>query len=214
MPRKLPTEHRHAPPTPLHVAPSTTALVPSDTALECPNDARIAALERQFARFQDEFSRPVEHLPAVIQKDDGAAEHNEQRFASMQRQIQSLREQVGEVQDLPRLTQDDINNLTTALNTRVNSMIEDVISREVTQIKIRMSSMERSSSSELAKDVESLGRIVSETGKLLISIDARGRNLENEVLEAKAAFNALRREFNTDLSNSLRLVVDSLQGAA
>ena len=207
MPRKLPTEHRHEPP-----APISTALVPSDTAEDCPNDARIAALERQFARFQDEFARPAQ-LPAVIEHNDNA-EHNEQRFAAMARQIQNLREQVSEVQNLPRLTQDDVNNLTTALNTRVSSMIEDVISREVTQIKIRMSSMERSSSSELAKDVESLGKIVSETGKLLISIDARGRNLENEVLEAKASFAALRREFNTDLSNSLRLVVDSLQGAA
>ena len=204
MPRKLPTQHRHEPPT----EPGAHLVLKEPNEHVCPNGDRIAALERQFENFMQNFEQP-EQLPAVI--DNDASEHNEQRFMAMTRQITSLREQVSEVANLPRLSPDDVNNLTTAMNTRVQTMIEDAIGREVTKIKIRMSSVERSSGPSLANEVEMLGAIVTETGKLVAALDERGRSLETEVTEAKAAFRSLRNEFNTDLSNSLQAVVATLQ---
>lgn len=179
-----------------------------DSAQPCPNDDRITALERKFQDFIEQWEAP-EQLPAVIN-----SEHTEQRFLAMTRQIENLRRQVEEVKDLPRLAPEDVNNLSTALNTRVQSMIEQAITKEVTQLKIRLSSMERASTPELAKEFDLLSNIMSETGKLLVSIDGRVRDMDGDLQEAKAELKRLHNEFNLDLSNSLRLVVDSLQRTA
>lgn len=204
MPRKVPTEHRHEPPSERGVAP-----IEQPKPFECPNNERIAALERQFEAFQAMLSERPEQLPAVID-DDG---HTEQRFQMMTRQITTLREQVEEVRNLPRLSPDDVNSLSTALNTRVGQMIEDAITKEVTQLKIRLSSMERTSAPSLAKDVEQLGRIVTETGKLVASLDERGHMYEQELNAARGDIKTMHAKFNREMARALSAVVQTFEGA-
>ena len=203
MPRKIPTNHKHEPP-----GESVAALGQEHAPFACSNVERIAALERQFEQFIDHLSERPEQLPAVV--DDG--DHNEQRFQMMVSQISNLREQVEEVRDLPRLSPDDVNSLSTALNTRVGQMIEDGITKEVTQIKIRLSSMERTSAPTLQKDVEQLGLIVAETGKLAIAVSERGNGFEEQLDAARNEMKQMHAQFNQSLANSLREVVNTFEG--
>jgi tRNA A37 N6-isopentenylltransferase MiaA len=127
-------------------------------------------------------------------------------------QISNLREQVEEVRDLPRLSPDDVNSLSTALNTRVGQMIEDGITKEVTQLKIRLSSMERTSAPTLQKDVEQLGLIVAETGKLAIAVSERGNGFEEQLDSARNEMKQMHLQFNKALADSLREVVRTFEG--
>ena len=193
MARKIETQHNHTPPTQLTLEPNTPALSQRNEVAR-QDDDRIAALERRFDQFFADFG-------------PDAAAHNEQRFSMMAKQIAALRERVSEINDAPRLTADDVAQLSTALNAKVTRLVEDLISKEVTQIKIRMNSFERSEPSNMSEEIQQLSRVMSETGKLVVQIEQRGRDLESK-------FGELKKAFYTDLSNSMRLVVDSLQGAS
>lgn len=208
MPREIQTRHRHQPPGNDQLRPDSVDDDYSD--LPCPNDERIAAIERQITELFDKHrqivAQPVEQLPAVIQEVDTA--HIDQRINGMMRHIETLREQVTALSSAPSLNADDVNNLSTALNTRVQSMIDEAIG----SLKVRVATIERTSAPTMANEIQQLGKIVIETGKLVASVDERTRDLEEGHVRSQQRLREISKEFNAGMARSLSLVVANLQG--
>ena len=198
MPKKIHNPNDNA--THAH-APPSGVLVPTHNDQSRPDDERFAAIERQIANLIERQS-----VPAVVGQTD---EILEQRFSAIMRQVDSLRTQVEEVRSRPELSADDVNNLSKAMNTRVQSMIDEAVS----SLKVRVSTIERSSAPSLANEVQQLGNIVIETGKLVASLDERATDLETEIVASRNRLNEINRAFNANLATSLRAVVEGLQGA-
>lgn len=208
MPREIQTRHRHQPPGNDQLR--TDFVDDEHTFGPCPNDERIAAIERQITELFDKHrqivAQPVEQLPAVIQEVD--TDHIDQRINGMMRHIETLREQVVSLSEAPRLDASDVNSLSTALNTRVQSMIDEAIG----SLKVRVSTIERTSAPTMANEIQQLGKIVIETGKLVASVDERTRDLEEGHVRSQQRLREISKEFNAGMARSLSLVVANLQG--
>ena len=67
---------------------------------------------------------------------------------------------------------------------------------------------------ELADEIQLLGNMVTETGKLVVHLSERGSELERNVAETRGQLSALRNEFLGDLSATLQSMVHTLEKAA
>lgn len=224
MVRRIPTLHKHTPPTQLVpvVRGNDQLPTPHDqaTEIQCPNDDRIAAIERHLAQRITDLDNKVSAIdqasPVVVQ-DSGLDEHTNQRMDSLVRQIDTLRAQVEAVSDRPSLSPDDVNGLANGFDARVEKMISAAmvtVKDEIQRVKIDVSSVKRSSASELAEQVELIGNMVTETGKLVVHLSERGSELEKSVAETRGQLSALRDEFLGDLSATLQSMVQTLDKKA
>ena len=226
MPKPVHKQHRHDLPTQLVPVISggddQNLPIPHDqaTEIECPNNDRIAEIERRLDQRISALDNKVEAIaiPAPVQVvDGGLEEHTQQQIAAMLRQVETLRSQVETIADKPQLTPDQVNGLASGFDARVQKLVDAAVSTvrdEIQRVKIEVSSVKRSSATDLAEQVELLGNMVTETGKLVVHLSDRGSELERNVNDTKTQLGALRAEFLGDLSATLQTMVNTLETKA